>query len=138
MFKPLDMLREIREDHQLTTAQVAILMCAVLRTGDRRDPAKQNQVCADRAQLAEDAKVSLSTAKRVYRSKEFRKYFDITYEPRRGREWLILRWRGPGGHAGGHAGGHHDPPPAYLLPDESSREKELVEKINSFLLETED
>ena len=96
MFQPLNMLRQIRDDTQLTTAEKAVLMCAVLRTGDRRDLTKHNQVCVDQAQLAEEASVSLSTIKRIYRSKEFRKYFEITDEYHHGRRWVILRWVIPG------------------------------------------
>lgn len=96
MFQPLTMLRVLMEDRELTTTELAVLMVAVLHTGDRRDPTKHNQVCMDQAGLAEDAKVSLSTIKRVYRSKEFRKYFEITDEYHRGRRWVVLRWVTPG------------------------------------------
>src|SRR3954467_7046309 len=63
MFDALQMLRDLRDDDQLTTTEFAVLLAAALRT-DRGTC----QVRASQAQLAEDAKVSLATIKRVYRS----------------------------------------------------------------------
>jgi hypothetical protein len=83
MFDALQMLRDLRDDDQLTTTEFAVLLSAALRT-DRGTC----RVRASQAQLAEDAKVSLATIKRIYRSEEFRKWFATS---RRGQQ-LILTW----------------------------------------------
>lgn len=70
MFNPLGMLRCIRDDHTLTSAEKAVLMAAALRTDN-----PTYRVRCDQEQLAQDAGLSVSTVKRVYKSPEFRKYF---------------------------------------------------------------
>ncbi|HWI70244.1 MAG TPA: hypothetical protein VNS88_18075 [Nitrospiraceae bacterium] len=73
LFNPLLTLRELRDDDQLTTAEFAVLVAAVLRTDNQT-----GRVRASQELLARDARISSATIKRVYRSERFRRWFDVT------------------------------------------------------------
>lgn len=77
-FDPLGTMRAIRDDQSLTTAQVALLMCAVLRT--------DNNTCHVRCSievLAADAKVSYKTARTAFKDEAVLKYFSKVEKTRR-------------------------------------------------------
>lgn len=70
MFDAFKMMRQIRDDRDLTTTEKAILLCAAVRA-DRTS----GEVYAGQEKLAKDAGVSASTIKRFYRSDAFIRYF---------------------------------------------------------------
>lgn len=98
--KPLDMLRILRDDTQLTTAQFAILVAAVLRTDNRN-----GRVRASQEMLAEDARVTDRTVRNFYRSEAFARYFKSERVGRR----LLLTWSDTGTDTGNNTGNSFRP-----------------------------
>jgi len=83
MRHPLDALRRIRDDQDLTSTERLILMCAVLRTDN-----STYRVRATQEHLAKDAGVTTRTIKTFYKSEAFQRYFETT---KRGR-LVLLSW----------------------------------------------
>ena len=91
MFQPLSMLRELIHDDQLTMAEYAILTAAIAHTDNRT-----KRVRASQEMLAEDAKTTVRTVRRFYRSKAFERYFEGEWSGRR----LELTWLDTGHNTG--------------------------------------
>ena len=83
MFDAFGVMRSVRDDASLSTAEKAFLLCAVLRTNER------GRVRASQQMLATDAGLSLSTVKRIYRDGLIGRFFLST---KTGRQ-LNLTWK---------------------------------------------
>lgn len=78
MFNPLNMLRDLRSDHQLTSAEKLVLICAALRADNQTGRVRGSQ-----DDLAEDAGLSRRTVVRVLQSKSVARYLTIVQVHRR-------------------------------------------------------
>lgn len=82
-FKPIDMIKVIRDDQALTSGQFKFLVCAVVRTDNAT-----GRVRASQRMLAEDMGVEVRTVERYLTDKQVRGYFRTQ---KVGRE-VWLRW----------------------------------------------